>query len=225
MKLPVIEGIIRRRILVNFRVEPEVMQRQLPSRFTPKLHAGKAIAGICLIRLEQIRPKFLPSFLGISSENAAHRIAVTWRDDAGAEKEGVFIPRRDTGSWLNHVTGGRLFPGEHHLAKFTVESSADEIDFEMQSNDGEVAVRLHAVHSQTLPKESAFTTLSEASDFFECGSCGFSTTRAGNRLDGISLKTKTWHLEPLEVKEVYSSYFQDAERFPSGSVEFDCALL
>lgn len=29
MKLPVIQGIIRRRILANFRVEPQVMQRQL----------------------------------------------------------------------------------------------------------------------------------------------------------------------------------------------------
>ena len=57
MKLPIIEGVINRRILVNFRVEPEVIQKQLPSRFRPKLHAGRAIAGICLIRLEQIRPK------------------------------------------------------------------------------------------------------------------------------------------------------------------------
>src|SRR5947209_6404053 len=118
MKLPVIEGLIRRRILVNFRVDPDVVQNQLPSKFKPKLHHDKAIAGICLIRLEHIRPKFLPSIAGISSENAAHRIAVTWTDDAGMQKEGVFIPRRDTGSWLNHLLGGRLFPGEHHLADF-----------------------------------------------------------------------------------------------------------
>src|SRR6267142_5946791 len=107
MKLPIIQGIIRRRILVNFRVDPDVVQTQLPKRFTPKLHAGSAIAGICLIRLEEIRPKFLPALFGISSENAAHRIAVTWRDDKGIEKEGVYIPRRDTGSWLNHLSGGR----------------------------------------------------------------------------------------------------------------------
>ncbi len=33
------------------------------------------------------------------------------------------------------------------------------------------------------------------------------------------------HLEPLEVDDVYSSYFGDPDRFPKGSVEFDCALV
>jgi uncharacterized protein YqjF (DUF2071 family) len=94
VRLPVIRGLIRRRILVNFRVDPGVMQAQLPPRFRPKLHAGHAIAGICLIRLESIRPRFVPSFLGLSSENAAHRVAVRWDAD-GAEREGVFIPVDD----------------------------------------------------------------------------------------------------------------------------------
>ena len=89
MKLPVIVGTIRRRILVNFRVDADVMPAQLPDRFEPKLHNGSAIAGICLIRLEEIRPKHLPAMFGISSENAAHRLAVTWRDPDGSEREGV----------------------------------------------------------------------------------------------------------------------------------------
>jgi hypothetical protein len=76
MRLPVLQGVIRRRILVNFRVDPGVMQAQLPSRFRPKLHRGHAIAGICLIRLESVRPRFVPRLLGFSSENAAHRVAV-----------------------------------------------------------------------------------------------------------------------------------------------------
>lgn len=34
--LPQIQGIIRRRLLVNLRVEPEVIQRHLPTRFDPR---------------------------------------------------------------------------------------------------------------------------------------------------------------------------------------------
>jgi hypothetical protein len=52
LRLPIIEGIIRRRILSNFRVQPEVMQRLIPDRFKPKVHQGYAVAGICLIRLD-----------------------------------------------------------------------------------------------------------------------------------------------------------------------------
>jgi len=35
------------------------MQAQLLSRFRPKLHEGHSIAGICLIRLEAVRPRFV----------------------------------------------------------------------------------------------------------------------------------------------------------------------
>src|SRR5580692_3794040 len=105
MKLLGIGGVIRRRILVNYRVAPELIQPLLPPKFRPKLHAGSAIAGICLIRLEQLRPRGMPGFLGTSSENAAHRVAVVWEDERGQRQEGVYIPRRDTDSRLNQIAG------------------------------------------------------------------------------------------------------------------------
>lgn len=225
LKLPTIQGIIRRRILVNFRVEPEVVQRHLPPKFRPKLHAGSAIAGICLIRLEQIRPKHIPAFVGHSSENAAHRIAVVWETERGEPQEGVFIPRRDTNSRMNHLAGGRLFPGEHHYAHFAVQDSGQQIDLRMKSKDGEVSVEVDATVGKDLPVSSGFATLDEASAFFEPGSLGYSMTKEGDRLDGLKLRTKTWKVEALDVAHVFSSYFADEKRFPKGSVCFDSALV
>src|ERR1700692_2401811 len=102
MQIPVIRGIIDRRILVNFRVDPDVLARIVPAPFRPKLVKGAGMAGVCLIRLKGIRPRVVPAVMGISSENAAHRIAVEW-DQGGETKEGVFIPRRDTSSRLNTI--------------------------------------------------------------------------------------------------------------------------
>src|ERR1043165_4356684 len=135
MRIPVIKGTIKRRLLVNFRADPGVVQRFLPAPFRPKIHKEHSLVGICLIRLERIRPAGLPGILGLSSENAAHRIAVEWVDAAGVERGGVFIPRRDTGSFLNRVAGGRVFPGEHHPARFSVTDSEGRIDFLMESLD------------------------------------------------------------------------------------------
>src|SRR5436853_197186 len=101
MRIPIIKGTIKRRLLVNFRADPAMVRRILPPPFRPKLHKGFSLVGICLIRLEQIRPAGFPGALGLSSENAAHRIAVEWEDESGNLREGVFIPRRDTGSLLN----------------------------------------------------------------------------------------------------------------------------
>jgi hypothetical protein len=224
VRVPKVHGTIRRRLLVNFRVDPDVMQRLLPTPFRPKLHRGRAIAGICLIRLEDIRPKRFPKLLGLSSENAAHRVAVVW-DEAGQAREGVYIPRRDTGSLLNHLAGGRIFPGEHHRARFAVRDSGDRIDLGMRSADDTVTIRVVGRSATALPPTSSFSTVQEASRFFESGSLGYSATTEGRRLDGVVLKTHTWNVEPLAIDEVHSSFFADPVRFPTGSIEFDCALI
>ncbi len=130
MRLPVLEGLIDRRALVNYRADPEVVQRLLPAPFRPKLHAGQAIVGICLIRLKDVRPKGFPVFMGHQSENAAHRIAVEW-EQWGEIREGVFVPRRDTNSRFNAVAGGWLFPGVQHHAEFRVSEVDGRIDIRL----------------------------------------------------------------------------------------------
>jgi hypothetical protein len=225
MRLPIIHGVIRRRLLVNFRVDAEIVQRQLPAPFRPKLHEGFAIAGICLIRLEQIRPLGLPEFCGISSENAAHRVAVCWEEASGETREGVFIPRRDTGSRLNHLAGGRIFPGEHHLAAFSVEDTGSTVALSIRARDGGMHLDLRAHATDELPRTSRFRSLAETSAFFESGSVGYSATQDCCRLDGLRLETEGWQVRPLAVDRVESSFFADESLFPKGSAEFDHALI
>jgi hypothetical protein len=225
MRLPVIHGLIRRRLLVNFRVEAEVMTRFLPAPFRPKVHDGYAIAGICLIRLEQIRPAWLPRICGVASENAAHRIAVCWDDASSQTQEGVFIPRRDTNSWLNHFAGGRVFPGEHHLANFAVSDDGAAITMSARARDARMAVEIRARESESFPVSSCFASLAESSAFFASGSVGYSVTSDCCRLDGIRLVTDWWSVRPLEIEHVESSFFSDESLFPAGSVSFDHALI
>ena len=109
MKMPAVEGIIERRLLVNYRVAPGALAGIIAAPFRPKFVGGYAIAGICLIRRANVRPRGLPAALGLRSENAAHRIAVEWDAD-GRSHEGVYIPRRDSDSRFNTFVDGRGFP-------------------------------------------------------------------------------------------------------------------
>jgi hypothetical protein len=95
----------------------------------------------------------------------------------------------------------------------------------MHSSDGRVEVRLGAHATASLNSSFHFANMSEASSFFEQGSVGYSATERGDRLDGLVLYTKHWHVEPLEVDDAYSSFFADEHAFPRGSVEFDSALI
>lgn len=224
MRIPVIRGVIDRRILANFRVAPEAMARVLPSPFRPKLAGGYAIGGICLIRLKALRPRFVPLPWGLGSENAAHRVAVEW-DAEGRVHEGVYVPRRDTSSRLNTFAGGTLFPGEHHHARFNVEEKDRQFRVEMRSDDRQARVLVSGHTAEKIPENSVFASLAEASDFFERGSLGYSNTHDADRYDGLELRCDSWRVEPLEIDAIESIYFQDASQFPRGAVEFDCALL
>ena len=224
MRIPAIRGIIDRRILVNFQIDADAMRRALPGPFRPKLVNGIAIGGICLIRLKRLRPAFLPLPFGLGSENGAHRIAVEWDDD-GTHREGVYIPRRDTNSRFNYIAGGRLFPGIHHRARFTTREQDDHYFVELVSADDETHVRVEGRVTTDWPTGSVFSSLNEASAFFETGALGYSATHDPRTYDGLELACDTWHCDALDVNDVESSYFEDDSRFPKGSVRFDCALL
>ncbi|MEM7260398.1 MAG: DUF2071 domain-containing protein [Planctomycetota bacterium] len=224
MRLPAIAGVLERRILVNFRIQPDAIDAVLPEPFRATRVKGWAVGGICLIRLSQVRPRTLPRFLGHSSENAAHRIAVDW-SDAGRPQHGVFIPRRDTSSRLNACLGGRLFPGEHHRADFEVAESDERVHVAATSRDGSAHMSIEGRRGYEFPTSSIFGSLQEASDFFEAGSLGYSVTSSDGVYDGLELRTFQWEVEPLAVEKVESSFFFDPDRFVPGSVELDCALL
>ena len=221
MKLPTIHGYIDRRILVNFTAEPEVVRKIVPPPFRPKIYKDKAIVGICLIRLKSIKLKGLPDFLGVSSENGAHRIAVAW-DEEGETKEGVYIPRRDTSLKLNTILGGRMFPGKHYLAKFNVKEGNGNYHIDFTSSDN-TTISIDAKVTNTFPSDSVFETLENVSDFFEKGAVGYSPNR--DKFEGLKLMAYTWQVRPLEVQHVHSSFYENEEVFPKGSIQFDNALL
>jgi hypothetical protein len=225
MLMPSIRGVIKRRLLVNFRVDPEVVQRFLPAGLSPKLQGDHAIAGICLIRLEQIRPALIPWSVGFAGENAAHRVAVRWRDSDGVDREGVYIPMRHTNSRLILMAGGRLFPGVHQRATFDVSDTGAGIDISIRSAAGDMDVALRGKAAGELPEGSTFPSLAAASEFFRGGSVGYSPGRDRGRLEGLTLVSPKWRVDPLAVSEVHSSWLSDQSRFPAGSSEFDCALV
>jgi hypothetical protein len=225
MKLPIIEGIIKRRILINFQLEPDVISKHLPPIFKPKVVQGKSIIGVCLIRLEQIHPKRIPIPLGIFSENAAHRIAVQWNDENGKLCDGVYIFRRDSNSLLNYLLGGRLFPGEHHKAKFIVKDKNQQIDFRMISSNPNVNIQFEARYSDQLPKSSIFKSIEEISGFFKSGSVGYSPLIGKNCFQGMCLIPHEWNMTPLECNNLELSYFRETLGISDNEIKLDSMVI
>ena len=226
MRIPTMAATVERRLLVNYRVAPDIIASMLPAPFRPQLAGGAAVAGICLIRLGDLRPAGLPAAVGIRTENAAHRIAVEW-DAAGGgpARTGVFIPSRHTASRPTAWFGGRLFPGMHRYARFSVHETGRDLRVAFIADNGSDNVDVALSVADRWPGSALFADLAEASEFFRVGAAGYSVTRDPHRLDGLELRTTSWQVEAGTVSRAASSFFDDPRVFPPGTAQLDTALI
>jgi hypothetical protein len=218
-----IRSVVERRLLVNYRVDAEYAARQLPPGFRPQLVHGYAVAGICLLRVGQVRPAVLAGRgWGLSSENAAHRYAVEWDSESGPTN-GVYIARRDSGSVLNVLAGGRLFPGAHGRATFDVTETDTDLSIGFTTADGSIKVDVAGTvqpHSWWDGSE-LFESVAAATEFFRNGCDGYSPARGGG-YEGMRLRSDTWQLRPVAMSQALSSVY---DGYPAGAATLDCALV
>jgi hypothetical protein len=213
---------IERRLLLNYRIDPSAVESLLPAPLSPQIVNGYAVGGICLIRLSQTRLGRIPPVPGARTENAAHRLAVQWEDDEGT-RVGVYIPRRDTNSWISSIGGGKVFPGSYQLANFDVTESDNRVDIRVRSRDGQTDVTVRSGIAPTF-RSQLFYGLSAATEFFKAGAIGFSPDGKSD-LDCVRLHASDWNANPVEVDEVHSNFFDDPTIFPAGLCTFDSALI
>ena len=218
-----IDCIIERRLLVSYRIDPELVDALLPPPFRPQLVNGHAVGGVCFIRMRALRPVPLPRAAGVTTENVAHRFAVEWDDKQGSHS-GVYIPRRDTSSRITAALGASIFPGAYHLARFHVAESADLIRIGVLSRDGAVSLSVAAEPAAAL-NSGLFASMDEATGFFRRGALGFSPSVADGCMDGVRLDSTNWAAIPMTISAMSSNLFEDAAAFPDGTCTLDSAML
>lgn len=216
-----IDAFLERRLLLNYRVDPDVVAAILPQPFTPRIVKGYAIAGVCLIHMSDVRPKGLPAAIGIKVQGSAHRIAVGWIDQDGEERHGVYILRRDSGSRVVGIIGRRALA--EHPAHFATSETQDDIAIDVDSRDGRGSVRVQVRVASDL-SSSVLGTLAEAREFFEHGGPGYTQMRPG-KFTGVALSAISWDMTPLQLSEARSAWLDDPQIFPTGTAVLDSALV
>lgn len=209
---------LRRRLLISYRVDPEVAASLLPAGFRPRIIDGSAVAGVCVLGLESVRPSWSSSRWGLRSENAAHRIAVEWDGPDGVE-QGVFIFERHSSAWHPVLFGGRLFPGVHRRARFRIEESGDRYAFTMEAAGHSLTADVEVVGEWS---STLFASIDEASDFYRSGRVGWSPARDRRRVEPVALASDTWKVEGARLHHLRSSFF---EALPAGAAVFDSVVV
>ncbi len=135
----------------------------------------------------------------------------------------MFILRRDSASLADVVVGGRLYTGVHQRASFVVHEARDNMHVRFESNDEATAVDVHVEVGGELGG-SLFRHVDDASRFFRAGAFGLSPGRSA-ALEGCTLHSSTSSMQPVTLRHVQSSFFDDVSRFPAGSIELDSGVL
>lgn len=214
---PDVVGRIERRVLLDHSVAAAVAAHHLPPDLAPRLLDGRAVVGVCLIRLAEVRPAGLPAALGRTVEAAAHRISVV---DADGEP-GVFVPRRDTASRLAVLAGGRVWPGVHRRAGFAVARTSCSLRIEVAGQDGTT------VSVEVDRDDRRGTTLGDpdaTSAFHAVERTAWSPGRDG-ALETAVMDCAPWAARPVGVTAASSSWLDDGDSFPPGSARLAGALL
>lgn len=209
---------VRRRLLISYRVDPKVAQSLIPEQFRPQIVDGSAVAGVCMIGLQSVRPGWLRPRLGFRTENVAHRIAVEWDED-GKTRSGVYIVERHSSSLVPVLAGGRLFPGVQKRARFQLDETASRFRLGMSAPGMRVSVDVQLGGEWT---SSLFPTVEAASAFHEQGAVGWSPRRDGVGVEPLELTSKEWAVEPGRVLSLQSSYFN---ALPDGAAVLDSVVV
>jgi hypothetical protein len=215
----VLDGVLARRLLLHYRVEPELARGLVKPPLAPRIRGGKAVAGVSLIHLEELGPPALRP-LGLELEAMVHWLAVEGR---GAHP-GFAILRRDTDSRLVAALGRPLFRAPHHLARFTVEEDPRRIKLRATTAGGagdlEVAVEFGAAFRPT----QSFVSLADAERFLGGIGAALAEAEAGSVLEAVRLRQVPQGFEPVRLLGAVASFFEDRDRFPAGGAVLDGAL-
>jgi len=212
---------VRTRVLVLFRADPAVLEPLLPPKTRPRLHAGCGVLGLCYTRLGTLGGRFLPQRLNGSTDHLSYRIAVEFEGRAGS-REGTWVLRRETSSWLRARCGGRLQRGDYRRSAFEVEQ--DALAFGLRVRHGDVEELFLRAGVTLEPTTSLFGSTRGAEEFL-------TLTRSIRPVDVIAPEADDLDLaegrvapEPLQVHELRCAYLADSTDFPAGSLRMDSAF-
>lgn len=218
MRMPKFRSMVQHRMLINYRIDPEVARGLVPEGMRPQLVNGMAVAGVCHIRQNKLRPAWLPFALGLRAESSAHRIAVEW-DDATGTQSGVYVVERHSSSPLVRLAGGRLVPGVQKPARIDSDTGGYVIRLDLDS--AATTVSAEVAISDELHSELWGSDLHAASEFFRTGFVGWSPGHSGD-VEALRIDTDAWKVVPADVVHVESSFF---DSLPEGSAVLDCVLV
>lgn len=201
-------GRIHSRLLLNAIADPAEVSLRLPDGVRPHVtDGGGTVVGCCLLEIDDLRPRGLPSFVGVRIRAVAHRISAEWDTPDGETDVGVFVPMRHSDSRLASLVGGRWFPGVHQHVPIEVTRTPAHLDWRVGVSpfDNGFGLRVR-VDVQTPTIDPTPVVCSTCVD----PTLGLSPDHRG-RLEAAHMAPDGREVRAVRVEELESTFFDSFE--------------
>lgn len=172
-------GTLRRCWLFAFHTPAQDASRYLPAGLELVTRGSFAFWNVVVCRIEAMRPKYTPSFLGVSYWHAAYRLYVRFRPKTGDPIEGLYFLRSDCDNGPMSFLGNYLTDFNFHKARISADERKDSTQIMIDSPDAPADAKLTA-EPPALSRESAFESLEQAAAFLKYKPFGISMTPSGS---------------------------------------------
>ena len=225
MRIPLIHGVIDRRILVNFRVAPEGPCARPACALPPKAGRRTWDCG------DMSNPPPKPS---AEVSAPVYGVLLGERGTPHCGSTGTMMEGPVKASTSHEETRPRasiLWLGVAFFLAFTTMPASKCLRVRIGIRWAWIATTVRPVSSSlgtnliASPHPRYFTPCRKPQIFLSAGRWVIPPPLNPGAFDGLELRSYSWGVSPLAVERVESNFFSDQIWFPPGSVEFDCALL
>jgi len=208
-------GVLSRCWLFTYRTPIASAQHLLPQPLEPVIHNGYAFWNVVVSLVQHMRPRYFPSFVGITYWHIAYRLYVRLPLQNEKAIEGLYFLRSDCDNRFMAIAGNLMTDFCFHIANVQIQEQEALIDIRIDELEASAQVCLLKSDEPRLSPTSAFTSLEEAADFLKYKPNGISIQRNGAaNVVRIARQEDLWRYRLMHVEKAHWSFFDSMDVQP-----------
>lgn len=206
-----VRAYFRHVLVLTYAYPRRVLEPLVPPGLALETMGDLGFLAVAMVQCVDLRPAFLPRWLGRRLFLAGYRIFVGHRDSSGRTRRGLRILRSNTDRWTMVLFGNLLTHYQYEKVAVRLAAADQRLEVDVASGDG--AADLHVIAdladgSAPLPEGSPFRDHREARRF--AGPLPYTfdyepQTHSIIRIQGVR---RRWNPKPVPVRVLKNTFLQ-----------------
>lgn len=193
-----IKAHFKQSLVLTYAIPQHVITPLIPYPLTPDLHKNEwGFFAVALVNTQQLRPAFIPPFLGSNFILAGFRYFVRYRRSDGKNLRGLWIDHSLTNKKSMVLFGNILSKYQYSFADIHIEDSENTLTF--QSTEPFMNITVRKNEPDKMPLISVFESPKEARRFAGPLPFTFGLQPQNKKVFIVEGKRKKWEPKQVEI--------------------------